>query len=124
MAVYENLEVVSYEAAGNISANQFHAVVVSSGRAALAGAAAQKVLGILQDNLGIAAGAAVQVGYSGKSKAKAGAAVAADALLTTDATGRLVTATIGQHVHAVALQAAAGANEIITVRLGYLGVAP
>ncbi len=124
MAVYENLEVVTYEAAADVSANQFHAVVPSGGQVALAGAAAQDVVGILQDNLGTAAGQAVQVGYSGKSKAKAGAAFAVDALLTTDATGRLVTAALGEHVHAIALQAAGAADEIVTVRLGYLGTAP
>lgn len=124
MAFYENLSVESYEAAADLSANQYQAVVPSSGQVALAGADAQDVLGILQDNLGTAAGQAVQVGVAGKSKAKAGAAFAVDALLTTDATGRMVTATVGQHVHAVALQAAGAADEIVTVRLGYLGLAP
>ena len=47
---------------------------------------------------------------------RVGAAVALDALLTSDANAKLVTATTGQVVTAVALRAATAADQLIPVR--------
>jgi hypothetical protein len=51
----------------------------------------------------------------GTVPAKAGAAVSVGAALTTDATGRFVTATTGQPIFGRALQAAGAANEFIEI---------
>ena len=48
---------------------------------------------------------------------ESGAAYAAEAKLTSDATGRAVTATAGQPVLAFAIEAATGAGQLRTVRL-------
>jgi hypothetical protein len=48
---------------------------------------------------------------------RAGAAFALDALLTSDATGRLVTATTGQAVTAIARQVATAADQLVPVEL-------
>lgn len=49
--------------------------------------------------------------------AEAGAAFALDALLTSDANARLVTATTGQKVHAISRQAAAALGDVVDVEI-------
>lgn len=77
-------------------------------------------IGILQDDP--ATGEAGTIKTDGVSKGQAGAAFTNRALLTTDATGRLVTATTGQNVVARALEAATAADQLVAVdiRLGGL----
>jgi hypothetical protein len=122
MATNLNLEVETYEAGSDLSGNQFQAVLLAAdGQVDLAGANAKVVNGILQDNNGNAAGAPVQVGpalHGGQTKWKAGAAVSVGDSVTTDATGRCVTATTGQNVWGQAMTAAGAADEIITVKFG------
>jgi len=57
--------------------------------------------------------------------AEAGAAFALDAFLTSDANGRLVTATTGQNVVAMARQAATALGDLVVVEImtrGYLAL--
>lgn len=56
-------------------------------------------------------------------RVEAGAAIALDALLTSDATGRAVTAATGNQVTAIARQVAAAAGDLIVAEIAYL-VAP
>ncbi|RKZ83795.1 MAG: hypothetical protein DRQ39_09100 [Gammaproteobacteria bacterium] len=128
MAKNLNLAVETFEAGSDLSAAQFQAVAYAAdGQVDLAGAAAVQVVGILQDNAGSAAGLAVQVGPAlagGVTKWKAGAAVANGAFVTTDSTGRCVLAgTTGNAIWGIAQSAAGAANEIISVKFGYLGLA-
>jgi hypothetical protein len=102
----------SLPAGADLTGKQFHAVVVnSSGNAASAGANALAA-GILQNKPNT--GQPATVCYDGVSKAAIGATVAAGAKLTTDAAGKLVTATTGQAVVGIAL-AGGAVNEIIPV---------
>jgi hypothetical protein len=55
-------------------------------------------------------------------EARVGAAVALDALLTTDASGRLITAATTNPVIAHALQAATAADQLVPVRLAQRGI--
>lgn len=102
-------------AAADLRSSQFRAVVVnSSGRAALAGAAARDV-GILQNTPNI--GEAGTIMWDGVSKVVAAAAIAAGALVATNASGQALTATTTQPSFGVARTAAGGANEVIAVQL-------
>ncbi len=53
--------------------------------------------------------------------AEAGAAFALDALLTSDANGRLITATTGQNVVAIARQAATLLGDLVNVEIAQRG---
>jgi len=96
-------------------AGQYRAVVRTATGIALAGLNTAIFAGILQNNPAL--GKPGTVKFQGQSKAIAGGAVAINALLATDAAGRLVTATIGQRVVASANTVAAASGEVITVRL-------
>lgn len=94
--------------------SKYHAVVHSGttpGACTTAGANAV-ILGICQDEVDaadVANGRQAQVRIDAVVRAVAGAAVACHALVATNASGRLVTATTGQNVVGRALTAA-GAN--------------
>lgn len=105
-------------AAADFTSSEGRAVVISSGNAALAGANA-RILGILVDNPKQGKTATIQV--AGQVRAVAGAAFADGVLLTTDASGRLVTATTGQNIVAQASEAASGAGAIVAVEVFHGG---
>lgn len=86
------------------------------GIATVAGAATQTVVGVLQNKPQVT-GQAATVGYHGVTNVMAGAAIASGANVTTDATGRAVTATGTDVVLGVALAAASGANTLLPVLL-------
>ncbi len=104
----------AYPTDGDLSAAQYKAVVLGTdGKLDLAGAAV-RVLGILVDDA--PANERGTVCHFGFTKAMAGAAVAAGALLMTDGTtGRLITATGTNLVVGRALAAASAAGSIIPV---------
>lgn len=103
--------------------NQFYAVKLSSGALALAAAATDPVIGFLLDE-GVA-GQNVMVrllSAQGTVNAVAGAAIVANALLSVNASGQVVTAVQSaagaqptQVVVGRALEAAAGAGQIIEI---------
>ncbi len=104
------------EAAGDLSASQFAAVVVdSNGQAAVAGAAVT-IAGVLQNDPA-AIGEASTIVQTGITKMLAGAAVTVGDLVMTDGSGRAITATATNPPLGTALQAAANADEIIPVLL-------
>jgi hypothetical protein len=106
----------------DLSLNTGQCVIFSSGFLALAGANARVILGVLVDDPISGQSGTYQV-YD-KARVKAGAAVAQYANLATDSTGRLVTATSGQFIVAIALTAAGGANEFFEAELRFCGTAP
>lgn len=98
---------------------QYCAVKRTATGLALCGANSTTFLGVLIDDPKQGEpGTAV---VAGAQKAKAGAAFAIDAKLTTDATGRFVTATSGQNVWAKALEAASAANELVAIEVMRFG---
>lgn len=115
----ENLDgIYSYPAAADLSGSQYCAMTInSSGQAAVAAANSALVDGILHNNTADAANKMARlITLSGVVvKAKLGATVAIGALLTTDASGRLVTATSGQNVVAKAHRFGGVVNEIVEV---------
>lgn len=121
---------ISLVAAADQSAAQYKfGSVDSNGAFAIATAAGQSVIGALQNNPGSGQAATIRVG--GVSKAIAGGAITAGALLKVDSQGRVVAASlavtntsdagaasdplIASDVIGVALASASGAGVIIAV---------
>ena len=102
------------EASGDLSAEQFTAMVVDgNGQAAQAGAAVN-IAGVLQNNPS-AIGREAAIMANGITKGVAGAAVAAGAYLMTDANGEFITGVGTNELVGVALEAAGGQGEIIPI---------
>lgn len=85
---------------------------------AVQGTANSVNLGISLDDIPVAERAFGFVDQPGEIvEGRAGAAFALDAPLTSDANGKLVTATTGQNVTGWALQAATAADQLVPVKL-------
>jgi hypothetical protein len=112
---------ISIVASGDLSANQFRAVKLdANGRTVLSGLGDLQTVGVQQDKP-TALGQPSMVRISGVTKALAGGTVAIGARVTSDATGRLITATTGNQVLGIALTAAV-VGDIFTVLLDSRGV--
>lgn len=102
-----------YMAAADLSTKRYHGMRISAEMTVnTAGAAANDIIGVLQDEPN-AAGKAAAVRVLGTSEVMAGAAFAASALLTTNAAGRWVTATTGQAYAAIASHAATADGDVV-----------
>jgi len=113
---YENVSttVPGAEAAADLSAHQFKLVKMTSTGVNLCGAG-EAALGVLQNKPDALAQAATVWGPGSTSKVVAGAAVAKGAKITSDATGRAVTAASGNYEAGQALDAASAAGNLITI---------
>ena len=103
------------EASADLSADQYRAVVIAAGGAAVAGADAV-IAGVLQNNPD-AIGQAANVRSKGVSKVSVGAAVSRGATLATDASGDFVTTAVAADIVAIALEAGTGSGSIIAANL-------
>lgn len=110
-------------AGADLSSSQFYAVVVNSSGAVVAAGAGVQVDGILQNKPASGEVAAVW-GPGSVSKCSAGAAITLGDAVASAADGQVVTATTGDFIIGRALQAAANADEIISVWVTMPGVAP
>lgn len=101
----------------DLSAAQFKAVKITGADFAvnLASTGGEAILGILQNKP--ISGQAADVTAYGVTKALAGASYSRGALLMTDTSARLITATSTNVAVAIALEAAGAANEIRSVTL-------
>ena len=104
------------EASADLSAEQFRAVTVVAGGAAVAGLDAADIVGILQNNPD-AAGQACVVQNKGVARAQAGAAISRGDRLVSDANGDLIPVGANNNPIATALEDASGAGSIIAVVL-------
>jgi len=104
---------------GDYTSSQFLGVKFSATGFAVCSAAGEACDGILQDKPAL--GSAGKVTVLGKSKAVAGAAFAKGALLAVNASGKLITAVSGNYIVGRALEAASGADEIVSVVLTRFG---
>jgi hypothetical protein len=101
---------------GPSGSGQFLAVKITAARSvAYDNVGASVCYGILQNKPAV--GQAADVGILGVSKAVAGAALSAGALLMTDSSGRVITRTSTNPVVGQAIEAATAANQIITIAL-------
>lgn len=112
---------VKYKAAtGGVSKNTFVKFGSTAGEVTTAGAG-DAVLGVALADA--AAGADVEVQVDNIAEVAASAAIDAGAKIKSAASGKAVTAsTANDVVYAIALEAAAAANDVIKVKLGYAGV--
>jgi hypothetical protein len=121
MAVSQLGPYITRPAAADFSTKQYVAVVVnSSNQFAIAGAGAG--VAVLIDN--VAAGQAATAQHTGIARWVAGAAVAAGAYVSADASGRAVTAASGNFRTGLAMEPASGAGQVIQVLLIHGGNAP
>lgn len=84
----------SFTAGADLSAYQFHAVILTSAKLALATSATVLILGVLQDKPN-ADGRAGSVCVFGESKMVAGGAITAGQFVVADASGHAVAVTLG-----------------------------
>ena len=111
----------SMEVASAVSKFRF-LTLAAGGRVAHATAHGDVPVGVSQDGGATAAGKAVSIaGFPCVTKIESGAAFPAGANLAPDSQGRAVVATSGQRVWAVALEAATGAGQYVTVLAQYPG---
>jgi hypothetical protein len=105
------------QAGADLSTKQFYAAKITGSRTVgLASAGGEAIYGIIQNKPTL--GQAADIGILGVSKAAAGNTFAAGALLMTDGTGRLITATSTNHVVAQALEASTAAGAVVSVTIG------
>lgn len=110
----------SLKAAADLSTSQFLFVSLdSNGEAVVAGAGA-RTMGVLQNKPTLGQGASIV--DRGITKVVAGAAVAIDARVSSDAAGKAITSATTNSVEGRALTAAAAADEIISVKLDNEGL--
>ena len=116
MAAENTLGYWSLEAAADLSAAQYYIMRVTAANAVnVTTAATQVAVGVLQ-NKPDAAGKVATLSREGDvTKLSAGAAIAAGASVTSDASGQGATGTTGQQCIGIALNAAGAADEIIEV---------
>lgn len=110
------------EAAADLSAGQYRALVVDgSGDAARAGQGVS-IAGIQQNKPSVV-GQATEIVQTGISKGESGAAVLQGAKLMTDASGKFVTATATDFVIGYALTASGADGEVIAILLSAMDIA-
>lgn len=120
MAFEQNLIEVSVPAAVSFAAGQYRAGVLNSSGALALAAAGGRVEGVVQNKPAIADTVTLAVG--GVTKMEAGAAVAAGARVAVDAAGRGVTATTGNYVLGVAMEAAGASGVYFPLLITHAGL--
>lgn len=122
MAVSVPVFSFSFTSTNDLSAKQFYIVDLDAATSTsgvtnviLPTVAGQKAVGVLQNKP--IANQTAEVWLHGITKVVAGAAIAAGDLLTTDATGKAVTAAAGNFILGRALQAASGSGIVISALL-------
>lgn len=109
---------MSLPASADLSASQHHFVEVdANGELTISNSAGESVFGVLQNDPD-AQGVAGSVMKDGVSKVVAGAAVAAGALVQTNASGRAITAASADFVVGRAIDAVGADGEVVSVALG------
>lgn len=108
---------ISLEAAGDLSAKQYHFVkVTAANTAGAATATTDKCIGVLQ-NKPSAAGRAATVQTSGVTKMIAQAGITAGAVVGTHTDGKAITATGTVQALGIALTSCANQGEVVSVLL-------
>lgn len=115
-----NILTITREADADLSASQYLCMKASADNGCALAGANEKVLGVLQNDPAADRAAAIQI--EGVTRVKTGGAVAVGDYLKSDANGKAVAAAgeaagVLVEVFAVALEAAAGADELINAHL-------
>jgi hypothetical protein len=115
MSYEEILESVTLYANGDQTGNQYLFMTYDASGVAAQTVAGAACVGVLQNKPDDTQ--AATIGVKGVSKVVSGAAVAAGAIVATDAAAKAVTAVSGDYGQGIALQAATAADEVIAVLL-------
>lgn len=116
--------VIAAKAATPINNGAMLAVVMGEAGVSVAGAGVSAVGILIAETEGaVAVGNDVTVQVKDIGLWKTGAAVAAGALLASDASGKAITATSGKYIVAQALEAATAADQVIHVQIIKAGYA-
>ena len=116
MAKQNQVQSRTYEAGADLSGDQFRIMTLSSGQVVRQTDVTVSSEGVLQNNPSVI-GEAAEVAYAGQVKIVAGAAVAQDALVQSDTSGRAITAVALSRVIGRARKAVAAAGELLEVDL-------
>lgn len=110
-------------AGADLSSSQFYGVKINaSGQAVLCDTLGEVCTGVLTNDPGSGEAAGITIG--GAQKVVSGAAVAAGAFVTVNASGKFITAASGHNIAGIAQSASAADGELITVILVGKGYAP
>lgn len=112
---FAGTEPLSLKAGGTINGNRFIKQDTTKGQCVQSAAGTDVTIGVAL--IGAAAGESVPFQSYGKSKVVAGAAVALNAQVTSDASGRAVTVATGNTSLGIAMEAAGAAGDVIEVLL-------
>ncbi|HEV8642067.1 MAG TPA: capsid cement protein [Methylomirabilota bacterium] len=114
MGEFAVLDTLTLIAAADLSASQYTLVRLSAARACNVASLAtdSALVGVLQNKP--KSGENATVGYLGKTKVVAGAAITVGAILSTDSSGHAITVVSGAVAFGRALEAAGAADQIIT----------
>ena len=124
MALMEMVKAISFEAGGDLSADQWKFVTVAAdGQVDVTTGAGSLPTGVLLNNPD-AAGRAAEVAVGGVVKVEASAAIAAGADVAVTAAGLAATASTGNSIVGQCLKGAGAAGELAEVLMGFRGVAP
>jgi len=117
MAEYGDLDTFTLKAAADLSAKRYHIMRASAeGYCNMASHSTNStMIGVLINDP--QANGHATIAYEGKSKVVAGAAVSANAFITTNGSGRAVAVASGGMACGRALQAASADGEVITCQL-------
>lgn len=115
MAFEQGLQCVTMPVNADMSTKQYFFMKNSAGSAAVAGAG-QQVMGVLQNDPA-ASGRAGNIGIQGITKVVAGAAISAGAYVSSDASGKAVTAVSGDIPAGIAVTAATADLDVISINL-------
>ena len=120
-ALLEAVEVVSLVAKSAIAGRGLFVEVNTGGEygCSTANADTDRCLGVAMESA--LTGEAVAVAIAGVVECKAGAAITNGDALGTDSSGRVITAASGKTILGTAMGPASGADEFISVLLGYQG---
>jgi hypothetical protein len=121
MALQETVEIISLVAKSAIASRGLFVEANSGGEygCSAANADTDRCLGVAMESA--LSGEAVAVGIAGIIECKAGAAVAIGNNVGCDSSGRAIQAASGKPILGTALTAASGADEFISVLVGYQG---
>lgn len=108
-------EPLSLKANATVNANRFVKLDATAGFVIQAAAGTDIAVGV--SLIGVVANESVPLQSVGKAKLTAGAAIALNAQVTSDATGRAVTVATGNTSFGLAMQAAGAAGDVIEVFL-------
>jgi len=104
-----------FKAGADLSAKQFHSVSQDASGDLVTTGAGELSMGALNNKPPLGAGCELEM--DGISKGTSGAAFSINDKLMSNAAGKYITATSGNHVAAIALSAAGGADELATIKI-------